>query len=80
MLRVARAAPERQVDVVHQIISEREARKPVSPAPVPRNEIESFEAWLTKVVKLFDQVPDEWRERARDHLFPDPPVMDRRHA
>ncbi|WP_407529400.1 ParB/RepB/Spo0J family partition protein [Methylobacterium oryzisoli] len=55
-------------------------RKPVSPAPEPRNEIEAYEAWLTKVVRLFDQVPDEWRERARDHLFPDVPVMDRGRA
>ncbi|MCO5092642.1 ParB/RepB/Spo0J family partition protein [Bosea sp. (in: a-proteobacteria)] len=78
LLRVARADPERQEAVVREIAAEREARKPISPAPVPRNEIESYEQWLTKVVRLFDQAPDEWRERARDHLFPDIPVMDAR--
>lgn len=55
-------------------------RKPISPAPAPRNEFESEQAWLAKVVKLFDAAPLEWRERARDHLFPDVPVMDRRHG
>ena len=55
-------------------------RAPVSPAPAPRNEFESEQVWLAKVVKLFDAAPMEWRERARDHLFPDTPVMDRRHG
>lgn len=55
-------------------------RTPVSPAPAPRNEFESEQVWLAKVVKLFDAAPMEWRERARDHLFPDTPVMDRRHG
>lgn len=55
-------------------------RVPISPAPAPRNEFESEQAWLAKVVKLFDAAPMEWRERARDHLFPDSPIMDRRTA
>jgi ParB family chromosome partitioning protein len=55
-------------------------RAPISPAPAPRNEFESEQAWLAKVVKLFDAAPMEWRERARDHLFPDIPTMDRRTA
>ena len=55
-------------------------RKPISPAPAPRNEFESEQAWLAKVVKLFDAAPLEWRERARDHLFPDTPIMDARHG
>ena len=55
-------------------------RKPVSPAPAPRNEFESEQVWLAKVVKLFDAAPLEWRERARDHLFPDVPIMDGRHG
>lgn len=55
-------------------------RAPVSPAPSPRNEFESEQVWLAKVVKLFDAAPMEWRERARDHLFPDTPIMDRRHG
>jgi len=55
-------------------------RKPVSPAPEPRNEFESEQVWLTKLVKTFEAAPGEWRERARDVLYPDVPVMDRRHG
>ena len=55
-----------------------EKRKPISPAPAPRNEFESEQEWLTKVVKLFDRAPQEWRERARSHLYPDNPIMDAR--
>jgi ParB-like chromosome segregation protein Spo0J len=52
-------------------------RKPVSPAPAVRNEFESYQAFLNKVVKLFDAAPQEWREAAIDHLQADTPVMDR---
>lgn len=52
-------------------------RKPVSPAPEPRNEFESEQVWLTKLVKIFEAAPGDWRERARDVLYPDVPVMDR---
>lgn len=52
-------------------------RKPVSPAPEPRNEFESEQVWLTKLVKIFEAAPDEWRERAHDVLYPDVAVMDR---
>lgn len=51
-------------------------RKPVSPAPEPRNAYESEEIWLAKLVKVFEAAPQEWRERAKDHLYPDVPVMD----
>lgn len=52
-------------------------RKPVSPAPAVRNEFESYQAFLNKVVKLFDAAPQEWREAAIEHLQADAPVMDR---
>lgn len=52
-------------------------RKPVSPAPEPRNEFESEQVWLTKLVKIFEAAPGEWRERAHDVLYPDVAAMDR---
>lgn len=82
LLRIARAEPERQVETVQQITAEREAkaaaqRKPISPAPAVRNEYESYQAFLNKVVRLFDGVPQEWREAACEHVLADTPVMDR---
>lgn len=53
-------------------------RKPISPAPAVRNEFESYQAFLNKVVKLFDPVPQEWRDAAIEHLQADQPVMDHR--
>jgi ParB family chromosome partitioning protein len=55
-------------------------RKPISPAPEPRNAYESEEIWLAKLVKVFEAAPQEWRERARDHLYPDTAVMDHSDA
>lgn len=52
------------------------ARKPVSPAPEPRNAFESEQAWLAKLTKVFEAGAEDWRERARDHLYPDVAVMD----
>lgn len=53
-------------------------RKPVSPAPEPRNVFESEQVWLTKLVKVFEAAPGDWRERAHDVLYPDFIVMDHR--
>lgn len=71
---------EQEARVQRELAAERPQRRPVSPAPEPRNEIEAFEAWLARGVKWFETGPEEWRERAREHLYPDVPVMDRRHA
>ena len=56
-------------------------RKPVSPAPEPRNSFESEQAWLARLTKVFEAGAEDWRARAKDHLFPDSaPIMDRRHG
>lgn len=82
LLKVASVTPAEQVERVRQLAAERDARaaaprKPISPAPAVRNEFESYQAFLTKVVKLFDAVPEKWREDAIAHLGADTPVMDR---
>jgi ParB family chromosome partitioning protein len=69
---VPKAEQERQV--VHDLAA---PRKPVSPAPAVRNEYESYQTFLNKVVRLFDGAPQEWRDAAIDHLQAEQPVMDR---
>lgn len=71
---------EQEARVQRELAAGPAPRKPVSPAPDPRNEFESEQIWLAKLVRIFEAAPDDWRERARDRLYPDAPVMDRRHG
>ena len=52
--------------------------KPVSPADRPLNDFEAEQKWLAEGVRWLNKGSQEWRERARDHLFPDTPIMDRK--
>lgn len=68
---------EQEARIARELAAGPAPRKPISPAPEPRNPFESYQVWLTKLVKIFEAAPEEWREDARDHLYPDVPVMDR---
>jgi hypothetical protein len=54
------------------------ATRPVSTPDAPMNDSEAYNAWLAEGVKWFNRGSADWRERAREHLYREASVMDRR--
>lgn len=56
------------------------ASHPVTPADRPMNELEAYHQWLAEGVRWVNRGSAEWRDKAREHLFREPSVTDRRYG
>jgi ParB-like chromosome segregation protein Spo0J len=61
LLQAAKAAPEKQPDVIRHLASS----KPVNLAPEPINDFESREQWMAYMMRGWNRAPAAWRE----HFF-----------
>ena len=71
LMAASRLPAEQQVAEVKRLAE----AKPVKPAPAPTNDIETEEAWLAAIMRVWNRGAPQWRERFLSTV--DTPVFDR---